>query len=167
VNQRKCPLCGQTANSPHHIKPRAEGGTDEPRNIVYLCRSCHNEIEGLDFTPNLIAKKRLEKLGEKQVQDEEHHYIYRDGGLLFTGIWKEEQQILPTNIFIPLNSTLPMMPENQPKGKRGRKRKQLPINFIADLAKRHYTARQIEKEVFNNYGIKVSYRTIARVLSSH
>jgi len=41
-----CPMCGRIkANSPHHIIPRSEDGEDNPENIVYLCKKCHDEVE--------------------------------------------------------------------------------------------------------------------------
>lgn len=30
----------------HHLKPRSEGGTDHPDNLVTVCRDCHDEVEG-------------------------------------------------------------------------------------------------------------------------
>ena len=31
--------------SPHHLLPRSQGGTDDERNIVFLCRNCHDMLE--------------------------------------------------------------------------------------------------------------------------
>jgi hypothetical protein len=28
----------------HHIIPVEEGGSDEPQNLILLCRECHNEV---------------------------------------------------------------------------------------------------------------------------
>lgn len=30
----------------HHRTPKAEGGTDDPENLVTLCRDCHNDRHG-------------------------------------------------------------------------------------------------------------------------
>ena len=55
-----CPVCGELADSPHHAKPRSAGGTDEPRNIEWLCKHCHDYIEqiqeerGVELSPDLI-----------------------------------------------------------------------------------------------------------------
>ena len=45
-DHRRCRHC-QTgrALTVHHIVPRAEGGTDEPRNLVTLCAACHDWAE--------------------------------------------------------------------------------------------------------------------------
>ncbi len=44
-----CYACGHHKHTEwHHITPRAEGGTDERRNLIELCVSCHDiaEVEG-------------------------------------------------------------------------------------------------------------------------
>lgn len=43
-----CILCGNPqANPEAHIVPRSKGGLgDDPRNIVTLCRKCHEELDG-------------------------------------------------------------------------------------------------------------------------
>ena len=33
----------------HHIVPRADGGTNEPENLILLCMNCHDLIEPLGF----------------------------------------------------------------------------------------------------------------------
>ena len=64
---KKCPICGlRPAMSPHHIIPRSEGGTDDPKNIVHLCKVCHDIVEeiynstGLTYSPCLINAIRRE-----------------------------------------------------------------------------------------------------------
>ena len=105
---RICPLCDQEANSPHHIKPRSEGGTDEPRNIVYLCRSCHDQVEGVEFTPELVTRMRRESLG-KDVQGEEYWWLHRSDGLMFIGVKKpRSSELIHFYIFIPFDSQMPL-----------------------------------------------------------
>jgi len=42
--------CGCTAElSMHHIVPRAEGGSDDPANLITLCSMCHDEIENTNI----------------------------------------------------------------------------------------------------------------------
>jgi hypothetical protein len=42
----RCQRCGaQMPLTVHHIKPREQGGTDDFRNLVTLCVSCHDYVE--------------------------------------------------------------------------------------------------------------------------
>jgi len=42
----KCQMCGNGENlSIHHIIPRAEGGSDHPRNLITLCKNCHDNAD--------------------------------------------------------------------------------------------------------------------------
>jgi len=67
IAQEMCPVCKvRPALSPHHIKPRAEGGSDDDRNIVYLCTTCHDIVEeiydrtGRKYSPDLADWIRLQ-----------------------------------------------------------------------------------------------------------
>lgn len=33
--------CRRMARHIHHIKPRCEGGSDDPNNLLFLCQKCH------------------------------------------------------------------------------------------------------------------------------
>lgn len=33
--------CRRVARHIHHIKPRCEGGSDDPNNLLFLCQKCH------------------------------------------------------------------------------------------------------------------------------
>ena len=59
-----CPVCGlQLLNDErievHHIKPRKEGGSDKPRNLMLLHKVCHLQVTH----PNRKQKARWVKLG--------------------------------------------------------------------------------------------------------
>jgi 5-methylcytosine-specific restriction endonuclease McrA len=42
----RCQNCGTRQRlDVHHIIPRARGGEDHERNLITLCRSCHDELE--------------------------------------------------------------------------------------------------------------------------
>jgi 5-methylcytosine-specific restriction endonuclease McrA len=42
----RCRRCGARRQlSAHHIKPRAQGGTDSLRNLLTLCAACHDYAE--------------------------------------------------------------------------------------------------------------------------
>lgn len=70
-----CAICGTTINvGPHHIKPKAEGGTDEERNIVYLCNRCHDLVEGvyqdigMEYCPSVVRTvKRMIDIYEGRI----------------------------------------------------------------------------------------------------
>lgn len=40
----ECMCCGGYASEVHHIRPRQFGGGDHPRNMMPLCKDCHDEI---------------------------------------------------------------------------------------------------------------------------
>lgn len=41
----RCPICGTTKDlQTHHLKPLSKGGEDTPENRVYLCKSCHENL---------------------------------------------------------------------------------------------------------------------------
>lgn len=38
-----CQICNSTSTDIHHIIYRSQGGKDEPKNLIALCRDCHNK----------------------------------------------------------------------------------------------------------------------------
>ena len=42
----KCARCSKVPHNGevHHIKPKIEGGTDDPNNLTFLCKKCHNFV---------------------------------------------------------------------------------------------------------------------------
>ena len=98
---RKCPLCDKEASSPHHIKPRSEGGTDDERNLVWLCKSCHDRVEGLEFTPDLIESERRRMKGARATSGETYEFMVHDDCVIFAGIAVDDKVIVPLNIRLP------------------------------------------------------------------
>ena len=50
---KQCARCGHTDErvlEKDHITPRAEGGSDDPSNLQWLCRNCHGLKTRDDFT---------------------------------------------------------------------------------------------------------------------
>jgi len=45
-DDRQCQLCGRPASDVHHILFRSHGGSDDPRNLICLCRDCHSLAHG-------------------------------------------------------------------------------------------------------------------------
>jgi hypothetical protein len=47
---RCCFICRSNGHmQPHHIKARADGGGNAPRNLILVCNSCHDTIEGQEW----------------------------------------------------------------------------------------------------------------------
>ena len=43
--KRKCYCCGKRRKLQlHHKIPKSQGGLDNPENVVYLCKECHEEF---------------------------------------------------------------------------------------------------------------------------
>ena len=43
----RCPMCERRATiDPHHIVKRKGDAWDDPRNLIALCRNCHDRVEG-------------------------------------------------------------------------------------------------------------------------
>ena len=74
----KCVKCGSDDNlEVHHILPRSKGGRDNPRNMVTLCRNCHQEIHRDQKLFNKWKKKfesYINKHEKKRIKDENLKY---------------------------------------------------------------------------------------------
>ena len=87
-----CYCCGTRQRlSDHHLKPRAEGGTDHPDNRVTVCSDCHDEVEGpadgawervIQFKAKIksgrVAKTRQERLNEERDCEDRQQEYERD-----------------------------------------------------------------------------------------
>ena len=63
----KCPICNtRKATSLHHVTPRDNGGSNNHRNKIMLCKPCHDIAEevyqntGAVLSPQVIELIRLE-----------------------------------------------------------------------------------------------------------
>lgn len=55
VKGRVCARCGTPEKlEVHHVIPRRVGGSDEPKNLIPLCKGCHKIVEC--FTSDLITR---------------------------------------------------------------------------------------------------------------
>lgn len=62
----KCRNCGEFAVELYHIKPRSEGGSDTPENLITLCYRCHDS-EHPDAQQHGIEKRKNGK-GKNRTQ---------------------------------------------------------------------------------------------------
>ena len=57
----KCQICKGKSKCAqldvHHIIFRSMGGSDEPENLITLCKDCHKDLHAGKITPNLKGKK--------------------------------------------------------------------------------------------------------------
>lgn len=53
-----CVVCGIRPVDPHHVTTRAAGGTDEPYNILPVCRLHHREYHA--YGPGKMVSKYLQ-----------------------------------------------------------------------------------------------------------
>jgi cytochrome c553 len=56
IYRKQCELCGTTLASDlevHHIEHREHGGSNKPRNLAVVCKSCHHKHhdEGVEIPP--------------------------------------------------------------------------------------------------------------------
>jgi hypothetical protein len=72
--------------SDHHLKPRSEGGTDDPDNLVTVCRDCHDIVEGPyeGAWERVVHHKESIKAGQIAKTKEERVREARE--------WREKQQ---------------------------------------------------------------------------
>ena len=57
-----CEHCGKVANDIHHIEFRSQGGSDDPENLIALCRRCHGMAHNGELTKDdlrLIHRYKL------------------------------------------------------------------------------------------------------------
>lgn len=82
-----CYCCGTRLHlTDHHLKPRSEGGTDHPDNIVTVCADCHDEVEGPadGAWERVVQHKESIKTGRIAKTKEERLRENRE--------WREKQQ---------------------------------------------------------------------------
>ncbi len=42
----RCRICGKPGYEAHHVVYRSHGGKDEMKNLIWTCRTCHEDIHG-------------------------------------------------------------------------------------------------------------------------
>lgn len=63
---RECEWCSESVDSPdvHHIKPRAEGGPNDPENLIVLCPNCHRKADGGTISRSKLKYRVDEQMGD-------------------------------------------------------------------------------------------------------
>lgn len=178
--ERLCPICGAIANSPHHVKPRSLGGSDNARNIVYLCCQCHDYIEeiqeqqGVELSPELISKMRQElaiKLGADSDGISES-YTFRDGKhFLLWVILPDEtkkwicQYIDGTPDEAKTSSTIKVATPIPQKRKRGRPlRDKISTSYLEELAYNKGMSLRAISSQLESEGFHLSFSVIRKRL---
>lgn len=81
---RKCFVCGiQFGVYPHHILPRDQGGTDDPKNIVYLCENHHDEVEGQPWSEIIKLRKAHRSLSKIDAEVQMREQFITEEGIIF------------------------------------------------------------------------------------
>lgn len=179
--QRFCPICGKGADSPHHVRPKSMGGTDDARNIVWLCKRCHDIVEekqeqlGKELSPELITQMRRELHIDADIRES---YIYRDGHHLLLWIklpGKTKQVIgqyvdgIPEDIILEAEAETKIITEPETKlFVRRRKRKvgrpakiNVDTGYLEELVRKGLSLRKIKGQL-ENEGFKLSHEAIRK-----
>ncbi|QSG01563.1 HNH endonuclease [Natranaeroarchaeum sulfidigenes] len=66
---QKCEWCEESFDHPHvhHIKPRREGGPNEPENLIVLCPNCHEKADR-EAIPRSKLKAKVKRLPSLSTQ---------------------------------------------------------------------------------------------------
>lgn len=70
----KCPVCGEPIDHYHHRKPRSEGGSNRPENLVGLCKNCHEAVHKGALSLNKVGENK--KYAALSVLNQAILYIY-------------------------------------------------------------------------------------------
>ena len=70
----RCAFCGGKIEHYHHIRPRSEGGSDLPENLVGVCLSCHRKIHTGVLDTSMAGLKK--KYAALSVLNQAIPYIY-------------------------------------------------------------------------------------------
>ena len=57
----ECPFCGErdvALHEVHHIVPRAEGGSNDPENLILVCRNCHVRVANKTIPASVVQEKK-------------------------------------------------------------------------------------------------------------
>lgn len=141
----RCSFCDESNVSLlelHHIVPRAEGGSNDPHNLLLVCKNCHGLIEAGDISLEEVIKKK-QSLGaiihQMPKRDEgKGNNVNISGGV--------NSSIVANNLTI--NNGSKSSNKEYPKGSIGANLDKK--NYIQHLVKRYYDFRKAD----SSYGAK-------------
>ena len=76
----RCAFCGCPIEHYHHIKPRSEGGSNRPENLVGVCKCCHERIHteaDNEIKSSLADLGKRKKYAALSVLNQAIPYIYQ------------------------------------------------------------------------------------------
>lgn len=67
--EQKCEWCDEQIDSPdvHHIIPRSEGGTNDLKNLIVLCPSCHRRADNGAISQSKLQAKVRRQMERREV----------------------------------------------------------------------------------------------------
>jgi len=81
IQRGRCACCGSRIAHYHHIKPRSEGGSGRPENIVGLCAPCHEAVHTGKLSLSDIGERK--KYGALSVLNQAVPFIYKELEAMF------------------------------------------------------------------------------------
>lgn len=84
-----CRVCKRHTNTGwHHIIPRSEGGTNEPRNLLESCILCHDDIEFLEWKDYPLVRKKNRR--RRTVKDKRGIWGVDEYGTVYCILFRDE-----------------------------------------------------------------------------
>jgi hypothetical protein len=144
----RCSFCDESNVSLlelHHIVPRAEGGSNDPHNLLLVCKNCHGLVEAGDISLEEVIKKK-QSLGaiihQMPKRDESKGNNVKISGSV-------NSSIVANNLTI--NNGTKSTKKDHPKGSIGANLDKK--NYIRHLVKRYHDFRKAD----SSYGAKRSF----------
>jgi len=148
-----CPFCAEndvTTLEIHHIKAIADGGSDEPNNLILTCANCHSKITNGTITKEEVYQKKLDlisRIGQHEKSSAPESNIVYLNGSTNTGI-----------IANKLNCKLPSKPKIILSGTIATDRDK--YNYIKHLIKRYNEFSKVNKS--DTFKYVLIYKAIER-----
>ncbi|MGQ9825230.1 MAG: HNH endonuclease, partial [Desulfotomaculales bacterium] len=169
VRKSYCEYCGaEAAGEPHHIRPRSQGRTDTPANLIQLCAKCHSLAQERKISCHelilLIAKRENMKIsqvyaavGLQEPQEEPEEKFEERVKSYVAGLQRLKMDIEPER---PLDELVQMLitlgeSEEETRWVQG----EIVKILIARGAKKSWIAAQIGRSVTYVNNLLITYET--------